>query len=80
VEPNPEWLHRADSDLRECARIIYARRRFGDLPVLAMFLERAGCDNEDILAHCRYVHEHTLGCWVLDAVLGKLGAGWPRAA
>ena len=32
----------------------------------------AGCDNPDILDHCRDPHAtHVRGCWVVDLVLGK---------
>jgi hypothetical protein len=41
------------------------------LAVLADALEEAGCDNADMLAHCRQPGEHVRGCWVVDAVLGK---------
>jgi hypothetical protein len=53
------------------ARFIYDRRSFEDLPILADALEEAGCDNADILNHCRQPGEHVRGCWALDAVLGK---------
>jgi hypothetical protein len=41
------------------------------LNVLADALEEAGCDNADILNHCRQPGEHVRGCWVLDLILGK---------
>jgi hypothetical protein len=41
------------------------------LAVLADALEDAGCDNADILNHCRQPGEHVRGCWVLDLLLGK---------
>jgi hypothetical protein len=41
------------------------------LAVLADALEEAGCDNADILNHCRQPGEHVRGCWVLDLLLGK---------
>ena len=31
----------------------------------------AGCDNQDILDHCRSPGPHVRGCWVVDLVLGK---------
>ena len=34
-------------------------------------LEEAGCDNIDILLHCREPGTHVRGCWVVDLVLGK---------
>ena len=41
------------------------------MPELADALERAGCGNADILAHCRQPGEHVRGCWALDQILGK---------
>jgi hypothetical protein len=41
------------------------------LGVLADALEEAGCDNNDILNHCRKPGVHVPGCWVVDLLLGK---------
>jgi hypothetical protein len=53
------------------AREIYERRAFELLPAFADALEEAGCDDANILAHCREEGSHTRGCWVVDLVLGK---------
>jgi hypothetical protein len=53
------------------ADAIYSERAFDRLPVLADALEEAGCDNPDILAHCRGPGTHVRGCWAMDFVLGK---------
>jgi hypothetical protein len=50
---------------------MYERRDFGAMPILADALQDAGCDNEDILSHCRGPVPHVRGCWVVDLVLGK---------
>ncbi|MEO2088326.1 MAG: hypothetical protein ABGY75_02360 [Gemmataceae bacterium] len=51
---------------------VYAERAFDRLPILADALEEAGCDNADVLAHCRDPHQpHARGCWVVDLVLNK---------
>ena len=50
---------------------IYADRAFDRMPVLADALEEAGCDQVDVLAHCRGPGPHARGCWVVDGVLGK---------
>jgi len=50
---------------------IYAERAFDRLPILADALEEAGCDNVDVLNHCRGPGPHARGCWVVDGVLGK---------
>jgi hypothetical protein len=41
------------------------------LAVLADALEEAGCQDQDILGHCRSGGEHVRGCWVVDLLLGK---------
>ena len=53
------------------ARTIYDSREFTALPILADALQDAGCDNDDVLTHCREPGAHVRGCWVLDGVLGK---------
>jgi hypothetical protein len=45
---------------------------FDRLPVLADALQDAGCENADILDHCRDPNAtHVRGCWVVDLILGK---------
>jgi hypothetical protein len=53
------------------AQRIYDNRAFDRLPVLAVALEEAGCDNAEILSHCRGPGPHVRGCWALDLILGK---------
>jgi hypothetical protein len=66
---SPEW--RTDTAVA-LARQMYDSREFGAMPILADALQDAGCDNEDILAHCRDGNlVHVRGCWVVDHVLGK---------
>jgi hypothetical protein len=51
---------------------IYAERAFDRMPILADALQDAGCDNEDVLSHCRDTSlTHVRGCWVVDLMLGK---------
>ena len=50
---------------------MYDDRDFAAMPILADALEEAGCDNNDILTHCREPGGHGRGCWVVDLVLGK---------
>jgi hypothetical protein len=38
--------------------------------VFADALQDAGCENFDILDHCRSEGPHGCGCWVVDLVLG----------
>jgi hypothetical protein len=53
------------------AESVSAARRFEDLPVLADLLEEAGLTDAALLGHLRGPGPHALGCWALDAVLGK---------
>ena len=59
-------------DVVALARGIYDDRAFDRMPILADALQDAGCDNDDILTHCRDTGTpHARGCWVVDLVLGK---------
>jgi hypothetical protein len=62
------WL---TSTVRQLAEVIYAENAFGDLPILADALEEAGCQDRDILGHCRSLGSHVRGCWAVDLVIGK---------
>jgi hypothetical protein len=71
----PAWLTPAVLSLAQAA---YEERNLpagtldnARIAVLADALEDAGCDNADILDHCRQPGEHVRGCWVLDFLLGK---------
>jgi hypothetical protein len=65
----PKW--RTDTVL-SLALQMYESRDFGAMPILADALQDAGCDNDDILSHCRDATlTHVRGCWVVDLVLGK---------
>jgi len=68
VALNPAWL---TSDVLTLARGIYEERAFDRMPILADALQDAGCENDDILEHCRGNSPHVRGCWVVDQVLGK---------
>lgn len=54
------------------AKQMYESREFSAMPILADALQDAGCDNDDILNHCRDTNQvHVRGCWVVDLVLSK---------
>jgi hypothetical protein len=60
------------SDVKLLAQGIYEERAFDRMPILADALQDAGCDNADILGHCRDANTpHARGCWVVDLILGK---------
>src|SRR5262245_58417848 len=64
----PAWLTPTVTAL---ARQMYESRDFSPMPILADAMQDAGCDNTDILDHCRSPGPHVRGCWVVDLVLGK---------
>lgn len=68
VTADPSWF---TSDVVALATGVYQDRAFDRLPILADALEDAGCDNPDILDHCRSDGPHVRGCWVVDLILGK---------
>jgi hypothetical protein len=68
VEFSPTWR---TSTAIALVRAMYESRDFFAMPILADALQDAGCDNEDILSHCRSDAPHVRGCWVCDLVLGK---------
>ena len=68
VSFDPAWL---TPTVVALAYGIYGDRAFDRMPILADALEEAGCDNVEVLLHCRGDGPHVRGCWVVDAVLGK---------
>ncbi len=66
-----DWLRWNGGKVPRIARGIYEEGRFHDLPILGDALIDAGCDEEEVLAHCRSGGEHVRGCWVVDLCLGK---------
>jgi hypothetical protein len=69
VEFSPEW--RTDTAVT-LAKQMHKAREYSAMPILADALQDAGCDNEDVLTHCRDANmSHICGCWVVDLVLGK---------
>jgi hypothetical protein len=65
---DPNWL---TSTVVSLVQAIYDDRAFDRLPILSDALQDAGCENEDILNHCRSGGTHVRGCWVVDLLLGK---------
>jgi hypothetical protein len=69
IAADPSWL---TSDVLLLARGIYEEKAFDRMPILADALQDAGCNNDDILNHCRAENwEHVRGCWVIDLLLGR---------
>jgi hypothetical protein len=66
---SPSW--RTDTAVA-LAKQMYESREFSAMPILADALQDAGCNNEEVLNHCRDPKQtHVRGCWVVDLVLGK---------
>ncbi|WP_157470101.1 hypothetical protein [Gemmata sp. SH-PL17] len=54
------------------AQRMYESQDFSVMPILADTLQAAGCEDADVLSHCRNPEQiHVRGCWVVDLVLGK---------
>jgi hypothetical protein len=68
---DPAWLAWNDHCVERLARFIYDERAFERLPILHDALLDAGCDDEQLLAHCHAADGHVRGCWVLDLLMGK---------
>ena len=71
VTIEPSVLAWNDRLVRRLAQAIYDERRWGDMPILGDALLDAGCDDDEVVAHCRAGGEHVRGCWVVDLCLGK---------
>jgi hypothetical protein len=65
---NHSWL---TSTAFALANSIYSEKAFDRMPILADALQDAGCDNEEILTHCRSQGPHSRGCWCVDLLLDK---------
>jgi hypothetical protein len=62
------WL---TSNVVDLSNAIYEGRTFNHLPILADALMDAGCDNDEILSHCRSEGPHVRGCWVVDLLTAR---------
>jgi hypothetical protein len=74
----PAVLNWNDGTIRRIAQAIYEDRRMPEgtldnarLAILSDALLDAGCDNEDLIQHCRSAGPHVRGCWAVDLILGK---------
>lgn len=59
----PEWR---TSTVEAIARTIRREWAFDRLPYLADALQEAGCDNDQLLDHCRGAGPHVRGCWAVE--------------
>lgn len=65
---DPSWR---TSTVLALARPMLDRGDFTAMPILADALQDAGCEDEQVLEHCREGCPHFRGCWVVDGLLGK---------
>jgi hypothetical protein len=63
----PEWR---TTDVIGVARGIADEQAFVRLPILADALMDAGCEDDEIIGHCRLAGPHGRFCWVVDLLLG----------
>jgi hypothetical protein len=74
----PAVLAWNDRTIPRIAQVIYDDRKLpegtlnsGTQSILADALLDAGCDNDDLIQHCRSEGPHVRGCWAVDLILGK---------
>jgi hypothetical protein len=67
-----------DRTIPRLAEAIYQERKMpqgtfdtGRLAILADALLDAGCEDEELIQHCRGEGPHVRGCWAVDLILGK---------
>ncbi len=65
---DPRWL---TSNVVDLVEAIYIERAFEKMPILSDALMDAGCNNEEILDHCRSDFPKYRGDWVIDLILEK---------
>ena len=68
AEFNTRWR---SQNLTDLANTMYQTEDSRAMPILGDALMDAGCDNEEVVSHCRSNGLHVRGCWVLDLILEK---------
>lgn len=69
VALDPSWLTSAVTAL---SNRVYDTRDFSLMPILHDALIEAGCDDADVLGHCRDSNAvHVRGCWVVDMLTDR---------
>jgi hypothetical protein len=72
---DPAWLSWNSGAVPKIARTIAEGKRWDIMPILADYLEEAGCTDAEILSHLRRGFEHGCaeergwGCWVLNRLV-----------
>jgi hypothetical protein len=68
LAPQPAWL---TEEVKLLTQEMYRDRLFNRMPKLADALASAGCQDADVLDHCRGSGPHVRGCWVIDLLMGR---------
>ncbi len=63
------WLSNHEGAAVSLARSIHKNRSFDRLPELGEALQASGCNDREILDHCRNPGFHAVGCWVVDTLI-----------
>ncbi len=74
---DPCWLSWNDGIVRKLAQAIADEKTWDHLPILADALQEAGCDNSELLEHCRAGEKHLGCCWVTEILLRQEAAKPP---
>jgi hypothetical protein len=67
VAIDPAWR---TTTVLALATSAYESGDYATMPILADALQEAGCEDPEVLGHCRDAKYHGPGCWVVDAILG----------
>jgi hypothetical protein len=74
----PDVLSWNNHTVPRIAQTIYEERKLPEgtldnsrLAILADALLDAGCEDENLIHHCRSEGPHVRGCWAMDLILGK---------
>ncbi len=70
-ETKLQQFGRDGSVVRSIAESILSNNAFEKMPILADALEESGCQDEEVLEHCRADQIHHAGCWVLKTLAGS---------
>ncbi len=76
-ECDPAWK---TETVLALAQGILHEQAFDRLPILADALEEAGCQNQDVLSHCRCAVDHLRSCWVIHWLIlrDRIAANYQR--
>ena len=61
-----------DGIVRKIAKSISLDGSFDNLSILADALEESGCNDADILNHCRKPGQHLWRCWVVETIINPM--------